>query len=117
MARMARSIMPPILKNSSLPFSSVMGPVLCAHSEMTSTRNLGNVEDIYFEISILILHVVIRGEEFLIPFFEFIGDVFQENQTQDNMLILSRIHVPAQNIGCGPDLLLKAQARRVVSVI
>ena len=41
---------------------------------------------------------------------ERIGDVFEENQAQDDVFIFGGIHIAAQLIRGGPELILKAKA-------
>ena len=41
-------------------------------------------------------------------FLEGVGDVFEENQAEDDMLILRRVHVVAELVGSEPELGLEA---------
>jgi hypothetical protein len=44
---------------------------------------------------------------------ERVGDVFEENQAEQNMLVLGRIHVVAQPVGRLPQLYREAERRTV----
>ncbi len=46
--------------------------------------------------------------------FEAIGNVFEENQAEDDMLVLRRVHVRAQLIGSEPELGFKADVSGIV---
>ena len=46
---------------------------------------------------------------------EGVGDVFEKNQTEDNVLVLSRVHVVAQRVRGGPELGLEVEVRAVPS--
>ena len=41
-------------------------------------------------------------------FLEAIGDVFEEDQAEDDVLVFRRVHVAAKLVGGEPELLLKA---------
>ena len=43
---------------------------------------------------------------------EGVGDVLEEDQAEDDVLVLGRVHVVAQRVGGGPELLLEAQICR-----
>jgi hypothetical protein len=47
--------------------------------------------------------------EFGVLGLEGVGNVFEEDQAQDDVLIFRRVHVVAQRIGRGPKLRLEAQ--------
>src|SRR5207245_8933243 len=53
------------------------------------------------------------GLEGLVSLLESVGDVLEEDQTKDNVLVLGRIHVPAQLVGSRPELLLESEVRAV----
>jgi hypothetical protein len=38
---------------------------------------------------------------------EGVGDVFQEDEAEDDVLVLGSVHVVAQRVGCGPQLRFK----------
>ena len=44
---------------------------------------------------------------------EGVGDVFEEDQAEDDVLVLRRVHVVAQLVGGEPELGLEAQRRTV----
>ena len=50
-----------------------------------------------------------------VPFFEGIGDVFQKNDSKDDMLVFGRVHTAAQGVGHTPQLGLIA-GRRTMGV-
>ena len=49
------------------------------------------------------------GEELLAACLERIGDVLQEDESQDDVLVLGRVEVASQLVGSGPERLLEAQ--------
>ena len=52
--------------------------------------------------------VALTGEELGAVFLEGVGDVFEEDQAEDDMLVLRRVHVVAQLVGGEPELGLEA---------
>jgi hypothetical protein len=47
-------------------------------------------------------------------FFEAVGNVFEENEPEDDVVVLRRIHVAAELVGGEPELGFKADIRRIV---
>ncbi|GAB1411297.1 hypothetical protein MASR1M97_00330 [Candidatus Desulfobacillus denitrificans] len=47
--------------------------------------------------------------EFGVLGLEGVGDVFEENEAEDDVLVLRRIHVVAQRVGGGPELGFEAE--------
>ena len=67
-------------------------------------------EHVFGHVFVLVFFVgIFIFQEFLILCFKFVGDVFQENQSQYNSLIFSRIEVSTEGIGGFPYLLFKAK--------
>ena len=54
------------------------------------------------------------GFQFGVLGLEGVGDVLEEDQAEDDVLVLGRVHVIAQGIGGGPELGLKAELARAV---
>src|SRR5580693_3975119 len=48
---------------------------------------------------------------------ERVGNVFEENRTEHDMLVLGRIHVVAQRVGRLPQLRLEAQRRAIILAV
>lgn len=44
-------------------------------------------------------------------FFESVGDVLEEDQTQDDVFVLGGVHAAAESVGHGPQLGLVADSR------
>src|SRR5205814_2219080 len=44
------------------------------------------------------------GNEFGVMLFEAVGDVLEEDETENDVLVLGGVHVAAQLIGCEPEL-------------
>jgi hypothetical protein len=42
-----------------------------------------------------------------------VGDVFQEDQSEHDVLVLARVHIVAQRIGGGPELGLETEIRAI----
>jgi hypothetical protein len=53
--------------------------------------------------------VAFAGEEFGAVFLEGIGDVFEEDEAEDDVLVLRRVHVIAELVGGEPELGLEAE--------
>ena len=51
-----------------------------------------------------------------VPLLEGVGDVLEEDQAEDDVLVLGRVHVAAQLVGGGPELLLEADERAALAV-
>lgn len=66
-----------------------------------------NEEDVLLRIGILILHIVFIRHEFRVAFLKLIGDVFKENQSKNDVLVLRRVHIAAENIRSLPNLFLE----------
>ena len=49
------------------------------------------------------------GLEFGVLGLEGVADVLEEDQAEDNVLVLCRVHVVAECIGCSPKLSLEAE--------
>ncbi len=81
---------------SSLPFVELQlsivesTSVLAGISGHTPARRIG-----------LVAHF---GEQLLMPLLESVGDVFQKDQAEHDVLVLSRIHVVAELVGGQPEL-------------
>ena len=52
--------------------------------------------------------VALAGEELGAVFLEGVGDVFEEDQPEDDVLVFRRVHVVAQFVGGEPELGLEA---------
>ena len=52
--------------------------------------------------------VALAGEELGAVFLEGVGDVFEEDEAEDDVLVFGRVHVGAELIGGEPELLLEA---------
>ena len=48
---------------------------------------------------------------------ESVGDVFEEDQTEGNMLVIGRLHVAPELVGRGPELCFKPELRTAVGVL
>ena len=97
-----------IASSMTVPISS-----LCAAPEITVQRDRRRYEEyVLFSVSVLVFHIVIICFEFMIAHFKLVGNIFQKYQSQDDVLVFRRIHVPAQDISRRPDLLLKSDFRR-----
>ena len=57
------------------------------------------------------------GIEFLIAFLERIGDILEEDQAEDDVFVLGRVHMAAQLARCGPECLLEAKLGSGVDVL
>ena len=81
---------------------------------MRPTGFLGHPEDVLGLVFVGVLRVstlviTFPGNELGVHFLEGIGDVFQEDQAQDDVLVFSRVHIVAQLIGGEPELGLEAE--------
>ena len=81
---------------------------------MRPARLLGHPEDAGGAILVGVFRV--RALSFLcgelsVPGLEGVGDVLKKDQPEDDVLVLGRVHVVAQRIGCRPQLRLKAESR------
>ncbi len=56
------------------------------------------------------------GLELGVAFLEGVGDVLEEDQAEDDVLVLGGVHVVAQRVGGGPELRLEADGGAVVGV-
>jgi hypothetical protein len=55
------------------------------------------------------LVVALTGEEFGAVFLEGIGDVFEEDEAEDDVLVFRRVHVVAELVGGEPEFGLEAE--------
>lgn len=74
----------------------------------------GDPEDIGGQILVFVLRVsagvvALAGHERLIMFVEFVGNVFEENQAQHDMLVFGCVHIVAQLVGGKPELGFEAE--------
>ncbi len=53
--------------------------------------------------------VALAGEELGAVFLEGVGDVFEEDEAEDDVLVFRRVHVVAQLVGGEPELGLEAE--------
>ena len=77
-----------------------------------ATGFLGHPKNIRGEVFVLVLGI--RPDEVATPcnelgvvLIEAVGDVFEEDESEDDVLVLRRVHVVAQLIGGEPELSLK----------
>ena len=61
--------------------------------------------------------VALAGHELGVVFLERVGDVFEEDEAEDDVLVFRRVHVVAQLVGREPELGLEAQRRAVAVVL
>jgi hypothetical protein len=54
-------------------------------------------------------YVALTGDELGVVFLEAVGDVLEEDEAEDDVLVLRRVHVVAELIGGEPKLLFKAE--------
>ena len=90
------------------------GRLLGIGLEMRPARVGGHPEDVFGFVFVGVFGVcafvvALAGEQPGAVFLEGVGDVFQENKAEDNMLVFRRIHVVAQLVGGEPELGLEAE--------
>ena len=83
-----------------------LGPRL----QLPPARCLRHPEDILHQVFVAIFGVGVRrllpGAQIIVQFLEGVGDIFEEDQAQDDMFIFGRVQVAAQLIGRSPQRLL-----------
>ena len=57
---------------------------------------------------VVALHAALPGEELGAVFLEGVGDVFEEDEAEDDVLVFRRVHVVAELVGGEPELGLEA---------
>src|SRR5205823_3826568 len=76
---------------------------------------LGNPEDVVGGVLVAVLRVGPRlGEQLRPVFLEGVGDVLEEDEAEDDVLVLGGVHRAAELVGGEPELLLEAEGRPVV---
>ncbi len=75
---------------------------------------LGHPEDVFGLVLVLILGIgagviALPGGEAGVVFLEAIGDVFEEDEAEDDVLVLRRVHVVAELVGGEPELGFEAK--------
>ncbi len=91
------------------------GGLLGARLKMRPTGLGGYPEDILgfvfvWVFGIRALVVALTGEELSAMFLERVGDVLDEDEAEDDVLVFCRVHVVAQLVGGEPELGLKADS-------
>ena len=77
-------------------------------SNLGPTSFRGNKENTLRGILVdILLESLALCEQFLILILETIRNIFEENQSQYNILVFGCVHVPTQHAGCVPDLFLE----------
>jgi len=76
-------------------------------------RRAGHPEDVLGFVFVGVLGigsgvVALAGEELGAVFLEGVGDVFEEDEAEDDVLVFRRVHVVAELIGSEPELGLEA---------
>jgi hypothetical protein len=91
----------------------------CASANAGPARGGWNPEDILGFIFVGIFGIGssvfgLSRNELGVVLFEDVGDVFKEDESEDNMLVLRCVHVAAEFVGSEPKLGLKTDVGRVV---
>ena len=87
---------------------------VCIGSDYFPAGLLRYPEDALAGVLILVLlHSVTFCHEFIVSLLEAVGNIFQEDKSQNNMLILRGIHAAPQFVRCAPDLFLKSYVSRI----
>jgi hypothetical protein len=78
---------------------------------------LRNPEDIFRQVFVAVFGVgVLFQQQLGMNFFERIGNIFQKDQAEHDMLVFRSIHVAAQLVRRCPELALKVESCAVVFV-
>jgi hypothetical protein len=91
-----------------------MAGELGAGLEVRPAGLLGHPEDVGGEVLVLVLGVgpgvvALAGDELGVVLLEGVGDVLEEDQAEDDVLVLRRVHVVAELVGGEPELGLEAE--------
>ena len=90
------------------------GGLLGVGLKMRPARIGGHPEDVFGFVFVGVFRVfafvvALAGDEPGAVFLEGVGDVFQEDEAEDNMLVFRRIHVVAKLVGGKPELGFEAE--------
>ena len=58
--------------------------------------------------------VAFAGDELRVLLLEGVGDVLEEDEAEDDVLVFRRVHVVAQLVGGEPELLLEAEVGGII---
>jgi hypothetical protein len=94
------------------------GGLLGAPLEVSPSSLFRDPEDVFGEIFVLIFRVRARvvalaGSQLRVNLLERIGDIFQENQAEDDVLVFGGVHVVAKLVGRLPELGFEADNRTI----
>jgi hypothetical protein len=95
------------------------GRLLGIGFEMGPARLLGHPKYVNGPVLVRVFRVSSLGAvrfELGVLFFEGVGDVFQENQTEHDVLVLGGVHVGAQRVGGTPELGFETEIRAIAMV-
>ena len=89
------------------------GRLLGAVLEISPARGGRHPEDVFGAVFVRIFGIgagvfAFACDQLRVVFFEAVGDVLEEDQAEDDVLVFRRVHVAAQLVGSEPELLLKA---------
>ena len=98
------------------------GGLLGAVLQVAPAGGGGHPEDILGLVLVLVLGVgtfvvALAGHELGAVFLEGVGDVLEEDETEDNVLVLRRVHVVAELVGSEPELGLEPEVGGGVGVL
>ena len=105
MAAMAASTTSPIVGWGALPLR-------CAQRASCGTQK--NAKGLVLVRVFWICALLLLGFKLRVLVLEGVGDVLQEDQSEDDVLVLGGVHVVAQGVGGFPKLLLEAEVRAAV---
>ena len=82
------------------------------------TRGLGHPKDVFRQVLVSILRVGIPVcRQAVVQFLERVGNVLEENETKDDVLVFGRVHVAAQLVGRSPKLPLETEVRSIAVAV
>ena len=89
------------------------GRLLGAGLEMGPARFRWHPENVFGSVFVGVFGigagvVAFARDELRAVFFETVGDVFEEDEAEDDVLVFRRVHVVAELVGGEPELLLEA---------
>ena len=98
------------------------GRLLRAVLKIGPARGGRDPEDIFGAVFVGIFWIgagvfAFARDELRMVFFETVGDVFEEDQAEDDVLVFRRVHVAAQLVGSEPELRFKADVGGGVSFV
>lgn len=94
------------------------GGLLGAGLELGPAGGFGHPKDVFGGVFVAVFGVRVRlFLQGLEPLLEGVGDVLEENEPEDDVLIVPRVHIAAQLVRHLPQLLLEAEIRSVLGAL